>query len=355
MSASSRSTSPRCSTAASRPVSRPGGARDPRRTSVVPTLLRAADGTTFRWSLYYEPEAQGDPSVSQLHDDLTYIQNHYGNDPSFLRIDGRPVVFVYADASDGCGMASRWAQANTMNAYVVLKVFPGTRRAPISRPSWHQYGPASATSDMAPYSYTISPGFWKKGESTPRLTRDVSRWQNQVAAMASSTAQFQLITTFNEWGEGHGGRVGHGVGLRLGLREFLDVLHGLPVDPSPDADLELPVADLDSSASRHADEHQLEPAAHDEPRSSSSTMENKERSSVVGASSAPYQNALRAQGIDFTHAYGVSASEPAQLPGARERGDRRQTRHRHDLGRRAVGVADGVEPAAERPASPGRL
>ncbi|MFL5789874.1 MAG: DNRLRE domain-containing protein, partial [Actinomycetota bacterium] len=83
----------------------------------IPTLLRAADGTTFRWSLYYEPEAQGDPTVSQLHDDLTYIVNHYGNDPSFLRIDGRPVVFVYADGSDGCGMASRWAQANTMNAY----------------------------------------------------------------------------------------------------------------------------------------------------------------------------------------------------------------------------------------------
>ena len=35
-------------------------------------------------------------------------------------------------------------------------------------------------------------------------------------------------------------------------------------------------------------------------------MENKERSSVVGSSSAPYQNALRAQGIDFTHAYGVT-------------------------------------------------
>ena len=27
----------------------------------VPTLLRAADGTTFRWSLYYEEEAQADP------------------------------------------------------------------------------------------------------------------------------------------------------------------------------------------------------------------------------------------------------------------------------------------------------
>jgi acid phosphatase len=35
-------------------------------------------------------------------------------------------------------------------------------------------------------------------------------------------------------------------------------------------------------------------------------MENKERSSVVGSTSAPYQNGLRAQGIDFTHVYGVT-------------------------------------------------
>jgi len=35
-------------------------------------------------------------------------------------------------------------------------------------------------------------------------------------------------------------------------------------------------------------------------------MENKERTGVIGSSSATYQNALRAQGIDFTHYYGVT-------------------------------------------------
>ena len=118
----------------------------------VPTLLRAADGTTFRWSLYYEEEAQGDRSVAQIRDDLTYITSHYWSDPSFLRIDGLLVVFVYSEGSDGCGMASRWAQANTVNAYVVLKVFPGYKTCADQPASWHQYGPASATSHMAPYS-----------------------------------------------------------------------------------------------------------------------------------------------------------------------------------------------------------
>ena len=140
----------------------------------VPTLLRGADGTDVPLDASTtSPRRRAIRSVAQLHDDLTYISSHYGSDPSFLRIDGRPVVFVYADGSDGCGMASRWAQANTVNAYIVLKVFPGYKTCADQPASWHQYGPASATSDMAPYSYTISPGFWKKGESTPRLTRDL--------------------------------------------------------------------------------------------------------------------------------------------------------------------------------------
>ena len=39
----------------------------------VPALLRAADGTGFRWTVYYEPEAQGDPTVAQLQSDLAYL------------------------------------------------------------------------------------------------------------------------------------------------------------------------------------------------------------------------------------------------------------------------------------------
>ena len=268
----------------------------------VPTLLRAADGTDFRWSLYYEPESQGDPSVTQLQNDLGYLANHYGNDPSYLRINGRFVVFVYADGSDGCGMASRWAQANTVNAYIVLKVFPGYKTCADQPADWHQYGPASATSDMSPNSYTISPGFWKKGESSPRLTRDLSRWSNQVASMSSSNAHFQLITTFNEWGEGTAVESATEWASSSGFGKFLDVLHGAPVDPSPTPTSTSPAPTTTTPA----------------PTSTSSSpppsrsplvviyMENKERSTVVGSSSATYQNALRARGIDFTHMYGVT-------------------------------------------------
>ena len=262
----------------------------------MPGLLRAADGTGFRWTVYYEPEAQGDPTVAQLQDDLTYLSSHYGNDPSFLRIDGRFVVFVYADGADACGMASRWAQANTVNAYIVLKVFSGFKTCAQQPAGWHQYGPASASADMAPYSYTISPGFWKKGE-TARLTRDPARWANQVAAMASSTAQFQLITTFNEWGEGTAVESADEWSSPSGYGAYLDILHGLPVStsPSPTATSSSPTPTSSSSSPPPATNPVVV-----------IYMENKERSGVIGSSSATYQNALRAQGIDFTHYYGVT-------------------------------------------------
>ena len=167
----------------------------------LPTLLATTAGSPFRWSIYYEQESQGDPSVSALTADLTYLRDHYGSDPSYLRINGRFVVFVYAAAADGCGMADRWAQANTVNAYIVLKVFSGYKTCASQPSGWHQYSPAVAADSQGQFSYSISPGFSKVGEN-PRLGRDIARWQQNVQSMVASGAQFQLITTFNEWGEG---------------------------------------------------------------------------------------------------------------------------------------------------------
>jgi hypothetical protein len=50
-------------------------------------------------------------------------------------------------------------------------------------------------------SYSISPGFWLKG-NTMRLARDINRWSQNVRDMVASGANWQLVTTFSEWGEG---------------------------------------------------------------------------------------------------------------------------------------------------------
>jgi hypothetical protein len=201
----------------------------------IPGLLQAAAGTNFRWSIYYENESQGDPSVSQLTNDLTYLRDKYGNDPSFLRFNGRFVVFVYADGADACGMADRWKQANTVGAYIVLKVFSGYRTCASQPDSWHQYSPAVAADSQRGYSYAIAPGFWKKGDAV-RLARDLNRWNQNVRDMVASGAPWQLVTTFNEWGEGTSVESAQEWTTGSGYGAYLDALHnngnGAPAQPS---------------------------------------------------------------------------------------------------------------------------
>jgi len=187
-------------------------------------LLQAAEGTGFRWAIYYENESQGDPSVAQIRSDLTYIRDKYGNNRTFLRVNGKFVVFVYADGQDACGMADRWKRANTVGAYVVLKVFTGYLNCPSRPNSWHQYSPAVAADYQKGYSYAISPGFWKKGD-TVRLARDLNRWRRNVRAMVASRARWQLLTTFNEWGEGTAVESARQWRTISGYGAYLDVLH----------------------------------------------------------------------------------------------------------------------------------
>ena len=161
-----------------------------------------AAGSSLKWAIYYEKEGFGNPTVEELKTDLDYLMETYAGHEAFARIDGKPVVFVYNADDNNCEVAERWAQAANGEWYVNLKVFGGFRNCPNQPDSWHQYGPASAAQQHGGYSYAISPGFWRADEASPRLERDVDRWNKNVRDMTASGEPWQLITTFNEWGEG---------------------------------------------------------------------------------------------------------------------------------------------------------
>ena len=84
------------------------------------THLDVARQTPFRWAVYYELEGYGDPDVAQLRADLHYLRDTYFSNPAYLKIGGRPVVFVYGDGAQPCSVAARWAQANDVGAYIQL-------------------------------------------------------------------------------------------------------------------------------------------------------------------------------------------------------------------------------------------
>lgn len=202
----------------------------------VPALLERSEGHALRWALYYEMEGHTHPAVEQLRDDLAYIRTMYAAHPNYLRIGGRFVVFVYsADDGASCDVAARWKQANDMgDAYIVLKQVGNYADCPNQPDGWHQYGPANdvqTTWDAAGrlHAYNIAPGFWHGQEGAPRLVRDLARWQQNIRDMVNSGARWQLVTSFNEWGEGTSVESAAEWASASGYGAYLDALHAADI------------------------------------------------------------------------------------------------------------------------------
>lgn len=184
----------------------------------------AALGTGFRWCIYYEAEGNTiagvtgspNPTSAQITSDLNYITTNYTHHPNYLHVAGKPVIFAFGDPSDDNTVttnilnrpAARWKTATNNAAepwYYVLKVYVGyaTDHATYPAASWHQYGPATAVDQQGSYSYNISPGFWLATETTPRLARDPTTFATNVRNMLAANVDWKLVTSYNEWGEGH--------------------------------------------------------------------------------------------------------------------------------------------------------
>jgi hypothetical protein len=191
--------------------------------------LAAARTTPFRWAIYYEHEGYEDPSVARIRSDLEYVRDRYASKPAYLKIDGRFVVFVYANGADGCGTAARWAAANTVGAYVVLSGFGGWAACPWQPQAWHQYSADRAEYTFSSTSFMISPGFDETRAIAPALRRDLDAWRRCIADMVASNAQWQLVISFNEWPEGTSVESGGDWASPSGFGAYLDALHdGLP-------------------------------------------------------------------------------------------------------------------------------
>ena len=189
--------------------------------------LAAARTTPLRWAIYYEREGYENPSVEKIRSDLEYIRDSYATQPAYLKVDGRFVVFVYGNADDDCNTVARWREANALNAYIVMKGFAGFRECNVQPDAWHQYSAALPEYDYAPDAFMIAPGFDEWSETAPRLTRDPTRWRNDIQAMTTSNARWQLVLTFNEWPEGTSVESAREWATPSGYGAYLDALHDL--------------------------------------------------------------------------------------------------------------------------------
>ncbi len=196
----------------------PGTATDQR----IPLLLDAAAGTGLKWALYYEPG----PGTQAA--DLAYIYSHYAANPDYEHFDGRPVLFVYSRSVASCADAANWVTVNAGRFYLDLQVFAGYRSCAVQPDQWHQYAPVERQDEQAGHSFSVSPGFWLYSSTTPLLDRDPVAFTQAVQAMVASGEPWQLVTTWNEWGEGTAVEDAVQWQSADGYGQYVDILHANP-------------------------------------------------------------------------------------------------------------------------------
>jgi hypothetical protein len=78
----------------------------------------------------------------------------------------------------------------------------------------------------------VSPGFWHARETTPRLDRDPNRFRSDVRRTVAAEAFWQLVTSWNEWGEDTSVEPADEFGTQY-LDILADEFGGEPTVPSP--------------------------------------------------------------------------------------------------------------------------
>lgn len=159
--------------------------------------------------VYYEPESVLDPTAAQIKDDLDYLEANMFSRKSYLRVEGKPVVFVYHGGHGFATMVERWTDAKALYGkplYTNLQVYDGWAADP-EVDSWHQYPTVHDPdtyldgSAFSAGSMTACPGFHNpnQGPDAP-LPRNKTAFESAVSDL-SFADKWRLINSFSEWGE----------------------------------------------------------------------------------------------------------------------------------------------------------
>jgi glycoprotein endo-alpha-1,2-mannosidase len=199
----------------------------------VPLMLQSAEQSQFKVTIYWETApGSGYDQTDQAVDDLTYVLKHYGTSSAFLKVDGKPVIFVYgrvmsqvpppawpeiigrarAKAGDFLLIADGYSERNArlfdgLHTYNICGEVKG--KSPAELRAWAATHYTNATKLAREHGriacVTIIPGYddtkiRHPGLKADRLDGRVYRvlWDEAINAKPD----WVLITSWNEWHEG---------------------------------------------------------------------------------------------------------------------------------------------------------
>ena len=201
---------------------------------VVPVLLDRAKARDFKISVYWEtvPGKKDGDQIHRAAEDLIYLLTNYGTNSAFLKVEGKPVIFVYGRAMNEVPVAD-WkairgeARAKTGDFLLIADGYAEKFAADFD--GFHSYNicgevkgksPAQLRGWAAGYyqnavkfarqrgrisTVTVIPGYddtkiRKPGLKADRLDGQTYRtlWEEAIR----SKPDWILITSWNEWHEG---------------------------------------------------------------------------------------------------------------------------------------------------------
>lgn len=205
----------------------------------LPLELNAARAQGFHIAPYYERASKTTaPTAAQLQSDFNVLYSEAHGDSAWLTVGGKPVLFTNNTRAEAtCAAVDRIKSASAGRFYVNMRVFDGYRSCASQPDSWHQYAPTVGYDQQSAFSATVSPGYFKYDEATPRLVRDLSTFKANLARQVASGSQWQLTTTFNEWGDGTSVEPATQWNSTSGNGQYLDAMRaaygGAEPGPSP--------------------------------------------------------------------------------------------------------------------------
>lgn len=170
--------------------------------SFLAAILQASREQDFYWGVLLDVEKQGDPSAGLIQQILDDIYQSFAMHPNILRLDRRIALIADVDeVDDGCGMVSRWLEANREEKfYLIMQVFENYERCSSQPDLWVDLYPKTPIEPLPAESLTLQVNSWD-GSDLAALERSMMDWGAQVQA-AGAPKGLQIIRAYNDWAGG---------------------------------------------------------------------------------------------------------------------------------------------------------